>query len=93
MRGPEGHPLAAIQTGQGIRTFSQWRLADVETMHAMTVHKAQGSEADDVTVLAAALRSRLLTRELLYPATTRARQRLTIIGSRGGDPGCCRDAD
>ena len=48
----------------------------------MTVHKAQGSEADDVTVLVPALGSRLLTRELLYTATTRARQRLTIIGSR-----------
>lgn len=81
VRGPEG-PLATIQTGQGVRTFSPWRLADVETMHAMTVHKAQGSEADDVTVLVPALGSRLLTRELLYTATTRARQRLTIIGSR-----------
>ena len=82
VRGSEGHPVAAIATGQGIRTFSPWRLADVETMHAMTVHKAQGSEADDVTVLAPALGSQLLTRELLYTATTRARERLTIIGSR-----------
>ena len=81
VRGPQG-PLAAIQTGQGVRTFSPWRLADVETMHAMTVHKAQGSEADDVTVLVPAPGSRLLTRELLYTATTRARQRLTVIGSR-----------
>lgn len=83
VRGAEGHPLAAIQTGQGIRTFSPWRFADVETMHAMTVHKAQGSEADNVTVIVPALGSRLLTRELLYTATTRARRRLTIIGSRG----------
>jgi exodeoxyribonuclease V alpha subunit len=81
VRGPQG-PLAAIQTGQGVRTLSPWRLADVETMHAMTVHKAQGSEADDVTVVAPAIGSRLLTRELLYTATTRARRRLTIIGSR-----------
>lgn len=50
-------------------------------MHAMTVHKAQGSEADDVTIITPALGSRLLTRELLYTATTRARTRLTIIGS------------
>ena len=81
VRGPDSHPLAAIQTGQGIRAFSPWRLANVETMHAMTVHKAQGSEADDVTVIVPPLGSRLLTRELLYTATTRARQRLTIIGS------------
>ncbi len=82
VRGPDGHPLAVIQTGQGVRAFSPWRLADLETMHAMTVHKAQGSEAEDVTVIVPALGSRLLTRELLYTATTRARERLTIIGSR-----------
>lgn len=82
VRGPDGHPLAAIQTGQGIRTFSPWRLADLETMHAMTVHKAQGSEADDVTVIVPALGSRLLTRELLYTAATRAKGRLRIVGSR-----------
>ncbi len=82
VRGPDGHPLAAIQTGQGIRTFYPWGLADVETMHAMTVHKAQGSEADDVTVIVPGLGSRLLTRELLYTATTRARTRLTLIGNR-----------
>ena len=48
----------------------------------MTVHKAQGSEANDVTVIVPALGSRLLTRELLYTATTRAKARLTVIGSR-----------
>ena len=48
----------------------------------MTVHKAQGSEADDVTVILPAVGSRLLTRELLYTATTRARSRLTVIASR-----------
>ncbi len=82
VRSADGHPVAAIRTGQGIRTFSPWRLADVETMHAMTVHKAQGSEADDVTVIVPALGSRLLTRELLYTATTRARRMLTVISSR-----------
>ncbi|MFW5473167.1 exodeoxyribonuclease V subunit alpha [Knoellia sp. CPCC 206450] len=82
VRGVDGNPLAAILTGQGIQTFSPWRLADVETMHAMTVHKAQGSEANDVTVILPPLISRLLTRELLYTATTRAKARLTVIGSR-----------
>jgi exodeoxyribonuclease V alpha subunit len=82
VRGDDGHPVAAIQTGEGIARFSPWRLADIETMHAMTVHKAQGSEAEDVTVIVPAVGSRLLTRELLYTATTRARSRLTVIGSR-----------
>ena len=82
VRGRDGHPVAAIQTGRGVQTFSPWRLADVETMHAMTVHKAQGSEVDDVTVIVPAVGSRLLTRELLYTATTRARSRLTVVGDR-----------
>lgn len=82
VRGDDGHPVAAIQTGEGVKRFSPWRLADIETMHAMTVHKAQGSEAEDVTVIVPAVGSRLLTRELLYTATTRAKARLTVIASR-----------
>jgi exodeoxyribonuclease V alpha subunit len=43
----------------------------------MTVHKAQGSEFDEVLVLLPQQRSPVLTRELLYTAVTRARQRVT----------------
>ena len=49
-----------------------------ETAFAMTVHKAQGSEFDTVLVLLPAQRSRVLTRELLYTALTRARQRVWL---------------
>ena len=41
------------------------RLGEVETLHAMTIHKSQGSQADVVTVLLPDEESRLLTRELL----------------------------
>jgi exodeoxyribonuclease V alpha subunit len=61
--------------------FATSRLADVETMHAMTIHKSQGSQADDVTVLLPSEDSRLLTRELFYTAVTRAKQRVRIVGS------------
>jgi len=44
----------------------------------MTVHKSQGSEFDEVLVLLPAQRSRVLTRELLYTALTRARQQVTL---------------
>ena len=44
----------------------------------MTVHKSQGSEFDEVLVLLPAQPSRVLTRELLYTAVTRARQGVTI---------------
>ncbi len=61
--------------------FATRRLADVETMHAMTIHKSQGSQATEVTVLLPPPDSRLLTRELLYTAVTRAREKVRLIGS------------
>jgi exodeoxyribonuclease V alpha subunit len=65
----------------GSTTFATSRLADVETMHAMTIHKSQGSQADDVTVLLPQEDSRLLTRELFYTAVTRAKERVRVVGS------------
>jgi exodeoxyribonuclease V alpha subunit len=47
----------------------------------MTVHKAQGSEFDELLVLLPARHGRVLTRELLYTALTRARQRVTLAAS------------
>ncbi|MGO1166855.1 MAG: exodeoxyribonuclease V subunit alpha [Janibacter sp.] len=56
-------------------------LADVDTAHALTIHKSQGSQARSVTVLLPDADSRLLTRELLYTAITRAQERVTLVGS------------
>ena len=61
--------------------FATSRLADVETMHAMTIHKSQGSQAEEVTVLLPPVDSRLLTRELLYTAVTRAKSKVRLVGS------------
>jgi exodeoxyribonuclease V alpha subunit len=57
------------------------RLGAIQTMHAMTIHKSQGSQVDEVTVLLPDEDSRLLTRELFYTAITRARQRVRVVGS------------
>jgi len=57
------------------------RLSDVETMHAMTIHKSQGSQAIEVTVLMPPVDSRLLTRELFYTAVTRAKEKVRVVGS------------
>ncbi|MEA5634286.1 MAG: ATP-binding domain-containing protein, partial [Cutibacterium granulosum] len=51
-------------------------------LQAMTVHKSQGSQFDDVTVVLPPPDSALLTRELFYTAITRARQHLTVMGTR-----------
>ncbi|HEX4687816.1 MAG TPA: exodeoxyribonuclease V subunit alpha [Nocardioides sp.] len=72
---------AAIAVPGGHRDLATSRLTDVETMHAMTVHKSQGSQAREVTVLLPPDDSRLLTRELLYTALTRAEERVTLVAT------------
>lgn len=74
--------LRAVLAGTaGPLDFATGRLSDVETMHAMTIHKSQGSQADEVTVLLPGQDSRLLTRELFYTAVTRAKQKVRVVGS------------
>lgn len=73
---------ALIATGSGLEELPTWRLSDVETMHAMTVHKAQGSQAEEVIVIVPPVGSRLLSREMLYTAVTRPTTKLVIVGSR-----------
>ena len=65
----------------GPREFPTVRLPDVETVHALTIHKSQGSEYKHAVVVLPTGRSRLLTRELLYTGVSRARERLTIVAS------------
>jgi exodeoxyribonuclease V alpha subunit len=48
----------------------------------MTIHKSQGSEYHTVAVFLPDAPHPMLTRELLYTATTRARERLMVFGSR-----------
>jgi exodeoxyribonuclease V alpha subunit len=62
-------------------TIATSRLSDVDTMHAMTIHKSQGSQASEVTVLMPPVESRLLTRELFYTAVTRAKAKVRVVGS------------
>jgi exodeoxyribonuclease V alpha subunit len=72
---------AAIAVPRGHRELPTSRLSEVQTMHAMTVHKSQGSQAAEVTVLLPPDDSRLLTRELLYTALTRAEQKVTVVAT------------
>jgi exodeoxyribonuclease V alpha subunit len=54
-----------------------------EFAFAMTVHKSQGSEFDDVLlVLPDDQNHRLLSREIVYTGITRAKKRVLLYGSR-----------
>jgi exodeoxyribonuclease V alpha subunit len=57
------------------------RLGAVRPLHAMTIHRSQGSEFKRVTVLLASADSPLSTRETLYTAVTRAENFVRVIGS------------
>jgi exodeoxyribonuclease V alpha subunit len=72
---------AVIAGATGPLDFATSRLSEIETMHAMTIHKSQGSQADEITVLMPPADSRLLTRELFYTAVTRAKTRVRVVGS------------
>jgi exodeoxyribonuclease V alpha subunit len=72
---------AVLAAGAEPVEFATGRLSDVDTMHAMTIHKSQGSQADEVTVLLPLEDSRLLTRELFYTAVTRAKEKIRVIGT------------
>ncbi len=73
--------LRVVLAGMEEREFAPTRLPGVQTVHAMTVHKSQGSQAGTVSVVLPEEDSRLLTRELLYTAVTRAQERVRVIGT------------
>ena len=73
--------MAAFQRGGRPVLYSPSRLGAVDTVYAMTIHKSQGSQFHTAAVLLPEPGSRILTRELLYTAATRAQHRLILIGA------------
>jgi exodeoxyribonuclease V alpha subunit len=76
-----GTPTAAFERGVELVRVSPRRLAAVDTVHAMTIHKSQGSQFAAVAVILPEADSPILTRELLYTAVTRAQTELTVVGT------------
>ncbi len=77
----DGTLVVAFRRGGSVVTVSPARLGAVQTAFAMTAHRAQGSEFDHVVVLLPSPTSRVLTRELLFTAVTRARRQLVLVGT------------
>ncbi|QDA57326.1 exodeoxyribonuclease V subunit alpha [Thermomonas aquatica] len=76
-----GTPLAWFPGEGGVRAFHPAALPAHESAFAMTVHKAQGSEFDEVWLQLPRVDSRVLSRELVYTGMTRARSALHVAGS------------
>ncbi|QNH15030.1 exodeoxyribonuclease V subunit alpha [Xanthomonas sp. SS] len=76
--------LVAWFEGEGdgqVRGFHPAALPAHESAFAMTVHKAQGSEFDEVWLQLPTRDARVLSRELVYTGITRARQSLHLAAS------------
>jgi exodeoxyribonuclease V alpha subunit len=76
-----GELRAVFERHGRLLELSPARLAAVETVYAMTVHKSQGSQFGTAAVLLPDPASPILTRELLYTAVTRAREHLILAGT------------
>ena len=73
----------------GYKVIPAGYLNHYETVFAMTIHKSQGSEFDHVVVLLPEKQARkLLTRELLYTAVTRARKKVLVQSTTGSLEHC-----
>jgi exodeoxyribonuclease V alpha subunit len=79
-----------FKQGQSIKAFLPARLTNHETAFAITIHKSQGSEFAHVMIVLPDEQNNpiddlavtgLLTKELLYTAITRAKQKVTLISS------------
>ena len=54
----------------------------IATAYAMTIHKSQGSEFDHVAITFDNSHTRLLSKELIYTAVTRAKKQVTIYSTK-----------
>lgn len=66
----------------GLRRYPPSRLADCKTVFAMTIHKSQGSEFDEVLVVLPEEDHRILSRELIYTAVTRAKKEVRLVAGK-----------
>lgn len=79
----EGQLRVYFRTADGgVRALTPAALPPHDTAFALTVHKSQGSEFDHAALVLPAAKSRVLARELVYTAITRARKTVRIVGAR-----------
>ena len=83
-----GRKRAVFERQGGLVEISPTRLDAVDTVYALTIHKSQGSQVDSAAVLLPDPSSRILTRELMYTAVTRARHSMTVCGSETAIRAC-----
>ncbi|MCW3157476.1 exodeoxyribonuclease V subunit alpha [Micropruina sonneratiae] len=76
----DGRPVVHF-AGTERRALAPDLLGGTQSVDALTVHKSQGSQFAEVTLVVPPVESPLLTRELLYTAVTRATDAVHLIGT------------
>lgn len=82
--GHRAHQLSVYFAGDTIKAYPVGMLDGhvATSAYAITVHKSQGSEFDEVAVTFDDDNQRLLSKELIYTAITRAKQQVKIYSTR-----------
>ena len=80
--GEQGRTTCFVDAEGRLRRLGFGRLPPHESAFALSVHKSQGSEVDEVALVLPREPSRILSRELVYTGITRARRRVIIHGTR-----------
>ncbi|MGZ8227233.1 MAG: exodeoxyribonuclease V subunit alpha [Methylococcaceae bacterium] len=65
-----------------IKKYLPARLPHCETVFAMTIHKSQGSEFEEVLIVLPDVINPVLTKELLYTAITRAKKTVKLVADK-----------
>ncbi len=76
-----GRLEVALPQGSGVRRLAPARLGAVETVHALTIHKSQGSQFHRVVVVLPPTPGPILSRQLLYTAVTRASEQVVVVAT------------
>ncbi|MDG1325350.1 MAG: ATP-binding domain-containing protein, partial [Opitutales bacterium] len=71
-----------MESDGSYRAVSPHRLPPYKLAYAMTVHRSQGSEYEQVMIIFPNHHTELLSRDLLYVACSRAREKVTLLGPR-----------
>ncbi len=74
--------IVKVRYDDRVATYFPEDLSQLELAYAVTVHKSQGSEYTCVVIPLSEVPTKLMYRNLLYTAVTRAKKMLVLVGSR-----------
>ena len=82
-KSPNNRLMVFFQRPDGsVKSYLPSRLAQCETVFAMTIHKSQGSEFEEVLIVLPDNINPVLTKELLYTAITRAKKTVKLVADK-----------